>query len=72
MKCPNKCNTELVEIQKPAWVLIDVDVMDYLPEDVKQTVTVCTLIHRICPKCGFHMNQHLNQKEWSLFLEGIK
>lgn len=62
----------MVKLDKPAWVLIDTDVLEYLPEDVRQSATVCTLIDEICPKCGFIISQELNQKQWEAFLKRLK
>ena len=70
-QCLNGCG-ELVKLEKPAWVLIDLDVMDYLPEDVKKKVTVCKLIHAICPKCGYNINQELNLEQWQKFIKEHK
>ena len=74
VECPNKhhLGIELVQLKKPAWVLIDTDVMDYFPDDVRKEVTVCTLIHQVCPECGFTVSEKLNMEEWSKFLKSLK
>ena len=69
--CPN-CKVRCVILQKPAWVLIDLHLLEHLPENLKDNIEVCTLIDAVCPKCGFIMSRGLNRKEWTAFLEGQK
>jgi len=71
MICLNGCG-DLVEIKKPAWVLIDMEFLDYLPAEVKTRITICTLILKICPNCGFTVSRHLNINEWQEFIKERK
>ena len=54
-QCLNGCGP-LVFLEKAAWVLIDFEVLNVLPEDLKSRVTVATLILAVCPKCGYHIS----------------
>jgi len=70
-KCLNGCG-DMIFLEKPAWILIDFEIMDHLPDDVKARVTVCTLIMAFCPKCGYTISRSLKMAEWQQFLKSLK
>jgi hypothetical protein len=59
----------MVHIEKPAMVMIDMDITDYVPEEARTSIVICKLIHYICPKCGFTVSQSLTSKELDAYLK---
>jgi len=68
LKCLNGCG-EMVHIEKPAMVMIDMEAIDYVPEEARTSIVICKLIHHICPKCGFTVSQSLTSKELGAYLK---
>ena len=67
-QCMNGCGP-LVVLEKPAWIMNDLDYLEVLPPELKKTTTVCTLIIAVCPKCGYHISRVLKPAEWQEFLK---
>ena len=67
-QCMNGCGP-LVVLEKPAWIMNDLDYLEVLPPELKASTVVCTLILAVCPKCGYHVSRTLKQAEWQEFLK---
>lgn len=72
MKCPND-DAELIEFEKPPWLPFNYnEIPEHILNDVKEFLTVCHVIHRICPKCGYVEVDDLNISQFENFLKNLK
>jgi hypothetical protein len=69
--CLNGCGP-LVFLERPAWVLNDLDYLAALPDVLRKSTIVCKLILAVCPKCGYLVSRELKQAEWKEFLKTVK
>jgi len=68
LKCPNNCGF-LTILKKPSQVFIDIDVFQSLSKEQQERAVFCTLIHSICPICGYYENTELTEKQWQKYNE---
>ena len=67
-KCENGCG-DMIKIEKPATIFIDLEIMAYVSDynrvKVAEEIVFCTKILRICPKCGYVETFNLTENQWN-------